>query len=142
VASVHGEESADSSQRVQGPQLNARATTAKVILFDRRLGRRVAFATRARLQWPGQDVAWSTVNLSMRGVRCDLPLTVAPESVPVAGSAVRLTLNLEGTLAVLQARVGWCRLEPSGPTLGLSFEMLRDTHEALLESVVLAGSPV
>jgi hypothetical protein len=49
---------------------------------------------------------------------------------------------VNGTLAVLRARVGWCRVEESGAAMGLQFVKLRESHEALLQGVVISGSPV
>ena len=123
----------------RAPQPDTGTVSTRVILFDRRLGQRVMFVSRARLQWPGHDVACTTVNLSIRGVGCDLAPDVPTESLPATGSAVDVTLNLRGTLTVLQARVGWCRVEERGAAMGLQLVRLRETHEALLQGVVISG---
>jgi hypothetical protein len=114
----------------------------RVVIFDRRLSQRVSFVSLARLQWPGHDVACTTANLSMQGVRCDLEPDLPPESLPATGTTAHVTLNVNGTLAVLRARVGWCRVEESGAAMGLQFVKLRESHEALLQGVFISGSPV
>jgi hypothetical protein len=78
----------------------------------------------------------------MQGVRCDLAPDLPPESLPVTGTSAHVTLNVNGTLVVLRARVGWCRVEESGAAVGLQFVKLREPQEALLQGVVISGSPV
>jgi hypothetical protein len=128
--------------RQRPPQPDSVAMSTKVVLFDRRLGQRVAFVSPARLRWLTHDVACTTGNLSMRGLRCVLPGGVSPQSLPATGSAVLVTLTLGGTPVELRARVGWCRVEDTGTAVGLEFAKLRDTDEALLQHVVIAGTPV
>lgn len=123
------------------PESTPGTVSSRVVLFDRRLGQRVAFVSSARLQWPGHDVACTTVDLSMRGVGCDLARDPSEEPLPATGSDVWLTLILNGTLAVLRARVSWCRVEETAARLGLQFIKLRYDQEALLQGVVIAGPP-
>jgi hypothetical protein len=118
-----------------------RGKGSKVVLYDRRLSQRVEFEARARLQWPGHDVTCMTVDLSLRGVRCRLWGDASLPSPPSAGTPVRLTLRLDGTLATLEARVEWRRLEPGGPVLGLQFVQLGDVQRALLRPIVTRGTP-
>ncbi len=121
---------------------DAGAGSAKVVLVDRRLLQRVAFVSAARLQWPGHDVACSTADLGMQGVGCRLQADMYSVAFPATGSAVQVTLTLNGTLTVFPARVAWFRLEGTAPTLGLQFSKVQGAQEALLQSVVLTGTPV
>jgi PilZ domain-containing protein len=117
--------------------------SSRVVLYDRRLGQRVAFESRGRLQWEGHDVSCSTVDLSMRGAQLRLaggPGVVAP---PAVGTTVTVTLTLDGrTPTILKARVGWQRGDEQGSALGLQFLGVQKRQEALIQPIVLAGTPV
>jgi hypothetical protein len=131
-----------SPDREHQSQPAARSVNPPNRLFDRRLSQRVAFVVRARLQWPGHDIACATDDLSMRGIRCHLLDGVPPESIPPVGSVVQVTLKVDGTLTVLKARVGWHVIEGRGHVVGLQFTRLQATHEALLQRVVVTGTAV
>ncbi len=116
--------------------------TNNVVVFDRRLSRRVAFVSEAWLHWPGHDIACTTVDLSMRGVRCDLAPALPPESLPSKDSSLHVTLTVNGTQTVLRARVGWLRVEENGTAIGLQFVKVPQSDEAVLQGAVISGSPV
>jgi hypothetical protein len=111
----------------------------KVVLFDRRLEQRVPFVSHARLQWDGHDAAATTMDLSLSGVGCRLSDDHAAGG-PNVGTTIRVTLPLDGTLAVLQARVQRAYVHNGRAVFGLQFLQLQDVHRALLESVILQGS--
>jgi hypothetical protein len=111
----------------------------KVVLFDRRLEQRVPFTSHARLQWDGHDVAATTMDLSLSGVGCRLADDRAPGG-PDVGTTIRVTLPLEGTLGVFQARVQRAYVHNGQAAFGLQFLQLQDVNRALLESVILQGS--
>ncbi len=116
--------------------------SGSVILYDRRLGQRVSFESQARLQWDGHDVPCMTEDLAMRGARLRFPGEPASIPPPAMGTSVQVTMMLDGTLAVLRARVGWRRCDGPAPTLGLQFLGVQHHHEQLLQAIVLRGTPV
>ena len=113
-----------------------------MIIHDRRLGQRVVFESQARLQWDGHDVACRTEDISMHGARVRLPNDLPAIPPPVMGTPVQVTLMLDGALAVLRARVGWQRSDDAGPAVGLQFLGVSRRCEALLQPIVLRGTPI
>jgi hypothetical protein len=113
-----------------------------VILYDRRLAQRVAYQSKARLQWDGHDVACISEDIGMRGVRLRFPGDLPAAPPPPAGTTVRVTLTLDGTLTTLKARVGWQRSDETSPLLGLQFLGVQSRHETLLQPIVLRGTPI
>ena len=112
-----------------------------VSLFNRRASQRVVFESRARLQWEGQDVAGTTTDLSISGTRCRLADGLPRGSAPRSGTLVQITMNLDGTLAILSARVEWQRLEGTAPVVGLQFQRVVEHHRALLRPIIARGTP-
>lgn len=111
--------------------------------LDKRLHKRVSFVGPARLQAPGYDLSCTTADLSMTGARCDVLGGVQLASLPASGARVRITLRLDDTLAVLDARIVWRRGDAGGSTaLGLQFVQVPEAHVAALQHVVVAGTPM
>lgn len=77
----------------------------------------------------------------MDGVGCRLPPGLPPESLPASGSTLDITLELDGELSVLRARVRRCQPDETGAAMRVDFLKLGATHEARLQSVVLSGTP-
>ncbi len=128
----------DPTQRSAGhPPDAAQLESTSVVLYDRRLGQRVAYESTARFQWDGHDVAGATVDLSMTGVRCNLPAG----TVLRPGADLRVTLLLNGALGVFSARAQWVRSSDVHLVVGLQFLEVTATEQTLLEPVILgAGS--
>jgi len=140
VGSAEPEVAAHQAVRAVGSPASARPS-GRVILYDRRLRQRVAYDSPARLQWDGHDVACTTEDISMHGARLRVlgELSCPP---PTMGTSLRVTLELSGIVAVLQARVGWQRSDGAGSTLGLEFQRVQRLHEELLQVIVMEGTPV
>jgi hypothetical protein len=116
------------------------AGSSRVVLFDRRLTQRVAFESKARLQWDGHDLGCTTVDLSLSGVGCRLPADLPAPPHPPVGTQVQVTLLLDGAPGVFRARVQWGRIENGGPAVGLRFVQLHDRQRALLQPTILRGA--
>jgi c-di-GMP-binding flagellar brake protein YcgR len=112
-----------------------------VIIYNRRLGQRVAFESQGRLQWDDHDVACRSEDISMHGARVRLSNGLTAVSAPAAGALVQVTLVLDGTLALFKARVGWQRVDETGASVGLQFLNVNARNEALLQPIVQRGTP-
>lgn len=106
-------------------------TRPHAVLYDRRGQRRVTVQDRARLQWAGHDVACRTEDVDMLGLRCSIPATAAVMP-PVAGTRVVITVTLGGLPVSLNAVTRWARSEIDGFRIGLRFDPLNETQQALL----------
>jgi hypothetical protein len=101
---------------------------ARSVVYDRREHLRVSFQSRARLQWEGHDIACETINLDLQGVRCTFPHPRA-RSTPPAGTAVRITLMLDGLLLPTAARVTSSVSEGDQWRVGLQFDSIDDRYQ-------------
>ncbi|WP_343908345.1 PilZ domain-containing protein [Nocardioides aquiterrae] len=124
-----------------GPDAGATAATAvgpaqpRVVLYDRRMTRRVEVRIPARLQWPGHDTACAAESLSIWGLRCLVP-TSDPDQVPGVGSSVRITIAVGGALLPLEAGVTYARSRQDGHVVGLRFHPLDEVHRDFLFAVI------
>jgi hypothetical protein len=112
----------------------------RVVLFDRNVADAdlIDYRSPARLQWDGHDVACSTLRVSLEKLTCRFETT--NPTAPPSGTRARITLKLNGALALLSARVTWSRLDGDVVDVGLLFDALPDEHRMLL-SRALHGAP-
>jgi hypothetical protein len=103
----------------------------RVVLYDRRMHRRVALRTPARLQWLAHDVACAAETLSIWEVHC-LVATSATDQVPRVGTTVRVTIAVDGALVPLGATVTHARSRQDGHVVCMRFDPLDEVHREFL----------